>query len=117
MRDDVCVCVQDKTKEKSSRFDTLRHSLAGMIRSPKTMLGSSTSVRFVLKLPQLVVASVHKRNLVPSLFVSLCFVAPCSSSLTSSRRQSALWRSKSGITVLFLEPRLKSYCDNRVTSW
>ncbi|XP_056875041.1 tyrosine-protein kinase Fer isoform X4 [Takifugu flavidus] len=33
----------DKTKEKSSRFDTLRHSLAGMIRSPKTMLGSSTS--------------------------------------------------------------------------
>ncbi|XP_042250664.1 tyrosine-protein kinase Fer isoform X2 [Thunnus thynnus] len=33
----------DKTKEKSSRFDTLRHSLAGMIRSPKAMLGSSTS--------------------------------------------------------------------------
>ncbi|KAM7392234.1 hypothetical protein PAMA_007387 [Pampus argenteus] len=33
----------DKTKEKSSRFDTLRHSLAGMIRSPKSMLGSSTS--------------------------------------------------------------------------
>uniref|UniRef100_A0A3Q3MZN5 Tyrosine-protein kinase n=1 Tax=Mastacembelus armatus TaxID=205130 RepID=A0A3Q3MZN5_9TELE len=30
-------------KEKSSRFDTLRHSLAGMIRSPKAMLGSSTS--------------------------------------------------------------------------
>uniref|UniRef100_H3C4I8 Tyrosine-protein kinase n=1 Tax=Tetraodon nigroviridis TaxID=99883 RepID=H3C4I8_TETNG len=27
----------DKAKEKSSRFDTLRHSLAGMIRSPKTM--------------------------------------------------------------------------------
>ncbi|XP_078018387.1 tyrosine-protein kinase Fer isoform X2 [Epinephelus lanceolatus] len=33
----------DKSKERSSRFDTLRHSLAGMIRSPKTMLGSSTS--------------------------------------------------------------------------
>uniref|UniRef100_A0A7N8YLJ2 Tyrosine-protein kinase n=1 Tax=Mastacembelus armatus TaxID=205130 RepID=A0A7N8YLJ2_9TELE len=33
----------DKMKEKSSRFDTLRHSLAGMIRSPKAMLGSSTS--------------------------------------------------------------------------
>ncbi|XP_071767125.1 tyrosine-protein kinase Fer isoform X2 [Centroberyx gerrardi] len=33
----------DKAKEKSSRFDTLRHSLAGMIRSPKAMLGSSTS--------------------------------------------------------------------------
>uniref|UniRef100_A0A673AWD1 non-specific protein-tyrosine kinase n=1 Tax=Sphaeramia orbicularis TaxID=375764 RepID=A0A673AWD1_9TELE len=33
----------DKSKEKSSRFDTLRHSLAGMIRSPKAMLGSSTS--------------------------------------------------------------------------
>uniref|UniRef100_A0A673AVW1 Tyrosine-protein kinase n=1 Tax=Sphaeramia orbicularis TaxID=375764 RepID=A0A673AVW1_9TELE len=31
------------SKEKSSRFDTLRHSLAGMIRSPKAMLGSSTS--------------------------------------------------------------------------
>ncbi|XP_061886892.1 tyrosine-protein kinase Fer [Entelurus aequoreus] len=33
----------DKSKEKSSRFDTLRHSLAGMIRSPKAMLGSSSS--------------------------------------------------------------------------
>ncbi|XP_037341018.1 tyrosine-protein kinase Fer isoform X2 [Pungitius pungitius] len=30
-------------KEKSSRFDTLRHSLAGMIRSPKVLLGSSSS--------------------------------------------------------------------------
>lgn len=36
----------DKTKERSSRFDTLRHSLAGMIRSPKSMLGSSTSQFF-----------------------------------------------------------------------
>ncbi|XP_049907545.1 tyrosine-protein kinase Fer isoform X4 [Epinephelus moara] len=36
----------DKSKERSSRFDTLRHSLAGMIRSPKTMLGSSTSQFF-----------------------------------------------------------------------
>ncbi|XP_068562915.1 tyrosine-protein kinase Fer isoform X1 [Cebidichthys violaceus] len=35
----------DKTKERSSRFDTLRH-LAGMIRSPKAMLGSSTSQFF-----------------------------------------------------------------------
>uniref|UniRef100_A0A8C4DSP3 Tyrosine-protein kinase n=1 Tax=Dicentrarchus labrax TaxID=13489 RepID=A0A8C4DSP3_DICLA len=35
--------VGSTTKEKSSRFDTLRHSLAGMIRSPKAMLGSSTS--------------------------------------------------------------------------
>uniref|UniRef100_A0AAQ4P7V1 Tyrosine-protein kinase n=1 Tax=Gasterosteus aculeatus aculeatus TaxID=481459 RepID=A0AAQ4P7V1_GASAC len=33
----------DKTKEKSSRFDTLRHSLAGMIRSPKVLLSSSSS--------------------------------------------------------------------------
>ncbi|XP_037607721.1 tyrosine-protein kinase Fer isoform X2 [Sebastes umbrosus] len=33
----------DKTKDRSSRFDTLRHSLAGMIRSPKAMLGSSSS--------------------------------------------------------------------------
>ncbi|CAJ1069833.1 tyrosine-protein kinase Fer isoform X2 [Xyrichtys novacula] len=33
----------DKSKEKSSRFDTLRHSLAGMIRSPKAMIGSSSS--------------------------------------------------------------------------
>lgn len=39
---DPCA-LQDK-KEKSSRFDTLRHSLAGMMRSPKAMLGSSTSV-------------------------------------------------------------------------
>ncbi|XP_034047346.1 tyrosine-protein kinase Fer [Thalassophryne amazonica] len=36
----------DKGKEKSSRFDTLRHSFAGMIRSPKAMLGSSTSQFF-----------------------------------------------------------------------
>uniref|UniRef100_A0A8D3CI95 Tyrosine-protein kinase n=1 Tax=Scophthalmus maximus TaxID=52904 RepID=A0A8D3CI95_SCOMX len=35
--------VGSTTKEKSSRFDTLRHSLAGMIRSPKSMLGSSSS--------------------------------------------------------------------------
>ncbi|XP_029920801.1 tyrosine-protein kinase Fer isoform X2 [Myripristis murdjan] len=33
----------DKVKERSSRFDTLRHSLAGMIRSPKAMLGGSSS--------------------------------------------------------------------------
>ncbi|XP_037548128.1 tyrosine-protein kinase Fer [Nematolebias whitei] len=36
----------DKTKEKTSRFDTLRHSLAGMIRAPKAMVGSSTSQFF-----------------------------------------------------------------------
>ncbi|KAM3873859.1 LOW QUALITY PROTEIN: tyrosine-protein kinase Fer [Diretmus argenteus] len=36
----------EKVKEKSSRFDTLRHSLAGMIRSPKSVLGSSTSQFF-----------------------------------------------------------------------
>ncbi|MEQ2224538.1 hypothetical protein ILYODFUR_008490 [Ilyodon furcidens] len=36
----------DKMKEKSSRFDTLRYSLAGIIRSPKSMLGSSTSQFF-----------------------------------------------------------------------
>ncbi|XP_075993456.1 tyrosine-protein kinase Fer [Genypterus blacodes] len=36
----------DKGKERGSRFDTLRHSLAGMIRSPKAMLGSSTSQFF-----------------------------------------------------------------------
>ncbi|XP_058473061.1 tyrosine-protein kinase Fer isoform X2 [Solea solea] len=36
----------DKTKERTSRFDTLRHSLAGMIRSPKGMLGSSSSQFF-----------------------------------------------------------------------
>uniref|UniRef100_A0A2D4PBT6 SH2 domain-containing protein n=1 Tax=Micrurus surinamensis TaxID=129470 RepID=A0A2D4PBT6_MICSU len=29
-------------KDKVSRFDTIRHSIAGMIRSPKTMLGSSS---------------------------------------------------------------------------
>ncbi|XP_061553785.1 tyrosine-protein kinase Fer isoform X3 [Phycodurus eques] len=33
----------DKGKEKSSRLDTLRHSLAGIIRSPKAVLGSSSS--------------------------------------------------------------------------
>uniref|UniRef100_A0AAQ5Y777 Tyrosine-protein kinase n=1 Tax=Amphiprion ocellaris TaxID=80972 RepID=A0AAQ5Y777_AMPOC len=38
--------VGSTSKERSSRFDTLRHSLAGMIRSPKVMLGSSTSQFF-----------------------------------------------------------------------
>ncbi|KAF7217579.1 tyrosine-protein kinase Fer isoform X1 [Nothobranchius furzeri] len=41
----------DKMKEKSSRFDTLRHSLAGMMRSPKAMLGSSTSQQFFEVIP------------------------------------------------------------------
>ncbi|KAM6902785.1 tyrosine-protein kinase Fer isoform 1-T1 [Xenentodon cancila] len=36
----------DKVKEKSSRFDTLRQSLAGMIRPTKAMLGSSSSQFF-----------------------------------------------------------------------
>ncbi|XP_013886728.1 tyrosine-protein kinase Fer [Austrofundulus limnaeus] len=40
----------DKTKEKSSRLDTLRHSLAGMIRS-KAMLGSSSSQQFFEVIP------------------------------------------------------------------
>ncbi|XP_010152081.1 PREDICTED: tyrosine-protein kinase Fer-like, partial [Eurypyga helias] len=29
-------------KDKVSRFDTIRHSIAGIIRSPKSMLGSSS---------------------------------------------------------------------------
>ncbi|XP_054842238.1 tyrosine-protein kinase Fer [Eublepharis macularius] len=33
--------VKDK-KDKVSRFDTIRHSIAGMIRSPKSMLGTSS---------------------------------------------------------------------------
>ncbi|XP_047228656.1 tyrosine-protein kinase Fer isoform X1 [Girardinichthys multiradiatus] len=41
----------DKMKEKSSRFDTLRYSLAGIIRSPKSMLGSSTSQQFFDVIP------------------------------------------------------------------
>ncbi|KAE8635662.1 hypothetical protein XENTR_v10002701 [Xenopus tropicalis] len=35
------VCSVDK-KEKVSKFDTFRHSIAGIIRSPKSMLGSSS---------------------------------------------------------------------------
>nr|XP_020478131.1 tyrosine-protein kinase Fer isoform X2 [Monopterus albus] len=38
--------IHRKYLEKSSRFDTLRHSLAGMIRSHKGMLGPSTSQFF-----------------------------------------------------------------------
>uniref|UniRef100_A0A8C4ZJJ9 Tyrosine-protein kinase n=1 Tax=Gadus morhua TaxID=8049 RepID=A0A8C4ZJJ9_GADMO len=33
----------DKGKDRISKFDTLRHSLAGMIRSPKSVLSSSSS--------------------------------------------------------------------------
>ncbi|XP_059405846.1 tyrosine-protein kinase Fer-like isoform X2 [Carassius carassius] len=32
----------DKSKDKVSKFDTLRHSIAGIIRSPKSVLGSSS---------------------------------------------------------------------------
>uniref|UniRef100_A0A8C3G074 Tyrosine-protein kinase n=1 Tax=Cyclopterus lumpus TaxID=8103 RepID=A0A8C3G074_CYCLU len=46
------LCFQDKTKERSSRFDTLRYSLAGMIRSPKAMLGSSSSFFDVIPLSE-----------------------------------------------------------------
>ncbi|XP_039677852.1 tyrosine-protein kinase Fer [Perca fluviatilis] len=41
----ISTFIMDKMKDRSSRFDTLRH-LAGMIRSPKAMLGSSTSQFF-----------------------------------------------------------------------
>nr|AAI68414.1 LOC549656 protein [Xenopus tropicalis] len=37
------VCSVDK-KEKVSKFDTFRHSIAGIIRSPKSMLGSSSKL-------------------------------------------------------------------------
>ncbi|XP_065406354.1 tyrosine-protein kinase Fer isoform X2 [Chrysemys picta bellii] len=40
--DDRSVTSMDK-KDKVSRFDTIRHSIAGMIRSPKSMLGSSSN--------------------------------------------------------------------------
>ncbi|XP_056434801.1 tyrosine-protein kinase Fer isoform X1 [Gadus chalcogrammus] len=36
----------DKGKDRISKFDTLRHSLAGMIRSPKSVLSSSSSQFF-----------------------------------------------------------------------
>ncbi|XP_031682160.1 tyrosine-protein kinase Fer-like isoform X2 [Oncorhynchus kisutch] len=32
----------DKGKDRTSKFDTLRHSLAGILRSPKSVLGSSS---------------------------------------------------------------------------
>ncbi|XP_064833610.1 tyrosine-protein kinase Fer-like isoform X1 [Oncorhynchus masou masou] len=32
----------DKCKDRTSKFDTLRHSLAGILRSPKSVLGSSS---------------------------------------------------------------------------
>ncbi|KAM7076179.1 tyrosine-protein kinase Fer isoform 4-T4 [Ciconia maguari] len=35
-------------KDKVSRFDTIRHSIAGIIRSPKSMLGSSSDKKWVL---------------------------------------------------------------------
>ncbi|XP_072227555.1 tyrosine-protein kinase Fer isoform X1 [Leuresthes tenuis] len=41
----------DKVKERSSRFDTLRLSLSGMIRHPKAMLTSSTSQQFFDVIP------------------------------------------------------------------
>uniref|UniRef100_A0A7M4EFH6 Tyrosine-protein kinase n=1 Tax=Crocodylus porosus TaxID=8502 RepID=A0A7M4EFH6_CROPO len=40
--DDRSVTSMDK-KDKVSRFDTIRHSIAGIIRSPKSMLGSSSN--------------------------------------------------------------------------
>lgn len=41
--DDVrSVASVDKGKDKTSKLDTLRHSIAGIIRSPKSVLGSSS---------------------------------------------------------------------------
>nr|CAM15224.1 novel protein similar to vertebrate fer (fps/fes related) tyrosine kinase (phosphoprotein NCP94) (FER) [Danio rerio] len=40
----------DKSKDRISKFDTLRHSIAGIIRSPKSVLGSS-SVSFFDVIP------------------------------------------------------------------
>ncbi|MGH0179379.1 UNVERIFIED_CONTAM: hypothetical protein FKN15_001443 [Acipenser sinensis] len=41
--DDVrSVASADKGKDKTSKLDTLRHSIAGIIRSPKSVLGSSS---------------------------------------------------------------------------
>uniref|UniRef100_A0A4W5QIC0 Tyrosine-protein kinase n=1 Tax=Hucho hucho TaxID=62062 RepID=A0A4W5QIC0_9TELE len=41
--DDACsVNSMDKGKDRTSKFDTLRHSLAGILRSPKSVLGSSS---------------------------------------------------------------------------
>ncbi|XP_027023810.1 tyrosine-protein kinase Fer isoform X3 [Tachysurus fulvidraco] len=34
----------DKSKDRISKFDTLRHSIAGIIRSPKSVLGSSSLI-------------------------------------------------------------------------
>ncbi|KAF5892423.1 tyrosine-protein kinase Fer isoform X2 [Clarias magur] len=34
----------DKSKDRISKFDTLRHSIAGIIRSPKSVLGSSSYI-------------------------------------------------------------------------
>ncbi|XP_060769293.1 tyrosine-protein kinase Fer isoform X2 [Neoarius graeffei] len=34
----------DKSKDRISKFDTLRHSIAGIIRSPKSVLGSSSFI-------------------------------------------------------------------------
>lgn len=34
--------LQDKSKDRISKFETLRHSIAGIIRSPKSVLGSSS---------------------------------------------------------------------------
>lgn len=44
------ITFQDKSKDKVSKFDTLRHSIAGIIRSPKSVLGSS-SVSFITESP------------------------------------------------------------------
>lgn len=44
------IIFQDKSKDKVSKLDTLRHSIAGMIRSPKSVLGSS-SVSFITESP------------------------------------------------------------------
>ncbi|XP_068944243.1 tyrosine-protein kinase Fer isoform X6 [Petaurus breviceps papuanus] len=45
----ICVYITGKyttkeRKEKLSKFESLRHSIAGMIRSPKSMLGSSSNL-------------------------------------------------------------------------
>ncbi len=106
------ILFQDKSKDKVSKFDTLRHSIAGIIRSPKSVLGSS-SVSFITESP----SSPHF-SVCPVMFsalTSLCLLS--FSFLMWYPPVRNRWASKSGIMVPFPGQRLRSCWSSRETSW
>lgn len=106
------IIFQDKSKDKVSKFDTLRHSIAGIIRSPKSVLGSSS-------------VSFRTESAAYSINTSSFLSGPALTSWVLSLFSFSMWYplvrnrwvSRSGITVPFPGQRPRSCWSSRETSW